>query len=78
MSFRKELEVCRAVLLEGIAEFHAAQVKSDMNGPLVDIYCLIMGGVGGLMLYPLRRIARKSPEMIIQESEYRIKKFIYS
>lgn len=67
-----EFEAFKAVTMEGIAEFHAAQVKADMNGPLADVCCLVRGVVGGFMVYPFRRVVtRKSPETIIQQSTSR-------
>ncbi|MBI2337629.1 hypothetical protein HYU95_00440 [Candidatus Daviesbacteria bacterium] len=68
-----EREAFKAVTLEGISEFHAAQIKAGMNGPLVDVCCLIGGGISGIVIYPVRRIiARQSPETIIQQSKSRI------
>lgn len=72
MRFEGEFEACKTVCLEGIAEFHTAQVKAGMSGPLADVCSLVGGGVSGLILYPLRRITRKSPEMIIQQSKSRM------
>ncbi len=55
-----EFEAFKAVTMEGIAEFHAAQVKADMNGPLADVCCLVGGVVGGFMVYPFRRVVTAS------------------